>query len=243
MRRFIYAAELKKTFRCYGHFYRLNIEGTNPLLCRSVLEITSLPREALGAGTDPDDLFTLPDAKTNLPDAIAIMMNPGGSRALEEGDTDSRLTMPLSGGFKKPLVLTRPDVTQYQLMRIAASKGWKHIRVLNISDLRNPKSPSFIAQTQHLSTLSNGETHSLFCDTRTVERMQMLRRKPGAPLILGWGQYPGLIPLAEQCLSCIEGEKIVTVPSENNPILTAHPSPMMQAKKEEWLDAIRQKLK
>ena len=76
MSNFIYAAELKKTFRCYGHFYRLNIEGQEPLLCRSVLEITSLPREAVGAATDPDDLFAAPSAERSLPDAVVIMMNP-----------------------------------------------------------------------------------------------------------------------------------------------------------------------
>ncbi len=246
MSEFIYAVELKKTFRCYGHFYRLDVAGTEPLLCRSVLEITSLPREAVDAGTDPDDLFSLGEKshtcasveKNSLPDAVVIMMNPGSSRPIEEGDTDSLLTLPLPAGFKKPLVLTQPDNTQYQLMRIAVSKGWKHVRILNISDIRDPKSPSFIARTQALDGIPGGEAHSLFSKVRKNEREQMLRRKPGAPIILGWGQATGLIPLAKQCLDCIEGEKIVTVPSETNPILTAHPSPMMQVKKEEWLDAI-----
>ena len=238
--RFLYAAELKKTFRCYGHFYRLNVEGTDPLLCRSMLEITSLPREAVGAKSDPDDLFNNHtfEGVINLPDAVVIMMNPGSSRPIEEGDTDSLLTMPLPDDFKKPLVLTQPDNTQYQLMRIMASKHWKHIRILNISDIRDPKSPSFIARTKALDGIAGGEAHSLFSKVRKNEREQMLQRKPGAPFILGWGQDAGLIPLAKQCLNCIEGEKIVTVPSETNPILTAHPSPMMQDKKEAWLDDI-----
>jgi len=246
MSEFIYAAELKKTFRCYGHFYRLNIEGTDPLLCRSMLEITSLPREAVGAGTDPDDLFRSADAEKSLPDAVVIMMNPGSSRPIEDGDTDSLITMPLPDSFKKPLVLTQPDNTQYQLMRIMVSKGWKHIRILNISDIRDPKSPSFIARTKALDGMVGGPkasggaggTHSLFSKVRKKEREQMLHRKNGAPFILGWGQDTGLIPLAKQCLSCIEGEHRVTIPSENNPILTAHPSPMMQAKKEKWIDNI-----
>jgi len=234
---FIYAAELKKSFRCYGHFFRLHVEGVEPLLCRSVLEITSLSREAVGAGSDPNDLFG-GSGETSLPDAVVIMMNPGSSRPIEEGDTDSLLTLPLPGGFRKPLVLTQPDNTQYQIMRIMASKGWEHARVLNISDLRDPKSPSFIARTQALDKLPNGNMHSLFCEARTAERVQMLRRKPGAPFILGWGQDTGLIPLAKQCLSCIEGEQIVTVPAGNDPVLTAHPSPMLQKKKLEWLDTI-----
>jgi hypothetical protein len=235
---FLYAAELKKTFRCYGHFYRLNIEGAEPLLCRSVLEITSLPREAVGAGTDPDDLFAAPGAELSLPDAVVIMMNPGSSRPVEEGDTDSLLSMPLPENFKKPLVLTQPDNTQYQLMRIAVSKGWKHIRILNISDIRDPKSPSFIARTKALDGIEGGAAHSLFSKIRKTERERMLKRKPGAPFILGWGQDAGLIPLATQCMDCIKGEKTVTVPAGTDPALTAHPSPMLQAKKEAWLESI-----
>lgn len=232
------AAELKKIFRCYGHFYRLHVEGAEPQLCRSVLEITSLPREAVGAGTDPNELFSNCGVTRNLPNAVVIMMNPGSSRPIEDGNTDSLLTMPLPAGFQKPLVLTQPDNTQYQIMRIMVSRKWNHVRVLNISDLRDPKSPSFIARTQKLAALPGGATHSLFCEVRTAERGMMLRRKPGAPFILGWGQDAGLIPLAQQCLRRIEGEKIITVPAGNNPVLTAHPSPMLQSKKEEWLDAI-----
>ena len=235
---FTYAAELKKTFRCYGHFYRLHVENSEPQLCRSVLEITSLPGEAVGAASDPDDLFGNSGSTLNLPDAVVIMMNPGSSRPLEEGDTDSLLTMPLPVGFTKPLVLTQPDNTQYQIMRIMVSKQWNHIRVLNISDLRDPKSPSFIARTQKLAALPGGEMHSLFCKARSAERETMLRRKPGAPFILGWGQNAGLIPLARQCLNRIEGGKIIAVPAGNDPVLTAHPSPMLQSKKEEWLDAV-----
>lgn len=238
MSTFLYAKELKKTFRCYGHFYRLNIPKTDPILCRSVLEITSLPPEAVGAKSDPNDLFS-ENAERNLPDAVVIMMNPGSSRPIEDGDTDSLLTMPLPDDFQKPLVLTQPDNTQYQIMRIAVSKGWKHVRVLNISDIRDPKSPSFIARTKALDEIPVGESHSLFSEIRTAERTNMLRRKPGAPFILGWGQDPGLIPLAKQCLGCIAGETIITVPAGSDPVLTAHPSPMLQKKKEEWLAAIR----
>ncbi len=236
---FLYAAELKKLFRCYGHFYRLKCAGSAPLLCRSTLEITSLPCEAVGADADPGDLFGDADAERSLPDAVVIMMNPGSSRPIAEGDTNSLLTIPLPDDFQKPLVLTQPDNTQYQLMRIMVSKGWNHLRILNISDIRNPKSTSFIARTKALEGLKNGGAHSLFSKVRKNERERMLERKPSAPFILGWGQDIGLVPLAKQCMSRIEGERIVTVPSEKNPFLTAHPSPMMQTKKEEWLVAIR----
>jgi len=236
---FIYADDLKKEFRCYGHFYRLSVPEMDPLPCRSVLEITSLPREAIGSQPVTPDLFCDRPQAPNLPDAIMIMMNPGSSRPLEEGDTQSLLTMPLPANFTKPLVLTQPDNTQYQIMRVMVSQQWKHVRVLNISDLRDPKSLSFIARTQTLAAHVGGTAHSLFSDIRNTECQQMLSRKPDAPILVGWGQDPGLIPLATQCLHRIQGQRIVMLPSDSHPALTAHPSPMMQKKKEEWLDAIR----
>jgi hypothetical protein len=232
------ADELKKTFRCYGHFYRLRVEGADPQPCRSVLEITSLPRHAVGAAPAPNDLFAPTQADPSRPDAVVIMMNPGSSRPIEEGDTDRLLAPPLPANFPRPLVLTRPDNTQYQIMRIMASKDWKHVRVLNLSDLRDPKSPSFLARIGALDRLPGGPSHSLFCADRHLERTALLDRQPGAPLILGWGQAPGLLPLAEQCLRCIAGERTVAVPAGDHPALTAHPSPMLQSKKEEWLDAV-----
>lgn len=236
---FTYAAELKQIFRCYGHFYRLHIEGLEPQLCRSVLEIISVT----GTDTDLDDLLNNSRTSRGQPDAIAIIMNPGSSHPIGEGDTNRLLTMPLPADFQKPLVLTRPDNTQYQIMRIMVSMHWRHVRVLNISDLRDPKSPSFIARTRGLLLRPGGATHSLFCSTRTTERETMLHLKIGAPFIIGWGQDPGLVPLAQQCLNCIKDQKIIAVPAGNNPVLAAHPSPMLQKKKESWLDAILLALK
>ena len=238
----LYAAELKKTYRCYGHFYRLKIRGVDPLLCRSVLHITSLSRDAVGAGMGADDLFSDSSVSGAVPDAVVIMMNPGSSRPIEDGDTDSLLKMPLTADFEKPLVLTQPDNTQYQIMRVMAARGWTYVRILNLSDIRDPKSPSFIARTRALARRSGGAVHSMFCDARAEERAAMLKRKRGAPLILGWGQDAGLVPMANQGMRCIEGQPIVTVPASDDPVLTAHPSPMMQKAKEAWLADILERL-
>lgn len=235
------AAELKKQFYCYGHFYRLRMEGVTPLPCRSVLEITSLPREAVGAGP-PADLFPAAPRPVNLPDAVVIMMNPGSSRPLEPGDTECLLDRPPAIAGGKPLVLTRPDNTQYQIMRIMVHQGWTHARVLNLSDLREPKSPLFAERIGELSRIPGGDRHSLFSTSRAEEREVMLQRKPGAPVILGWGQIPALIPLAESCLLALRGMPVVSVRSEVHPALTAHPSPMLQTKKDEWIRAVSEAL-
>ena len=54
------------------------------------------------------------------------------------------------------LVLTQPDNTQYQVMRVAVACGWSHVRVLNLSDLRDPKSGSFLERVNALEDDSRG---------------------------------------------------------------------------------------
>lgn len=226
---FKYAAELKQRFTCYGHFYELLLMNGDTVRCRSVLEIvdTTIPQEP------PSDISEME------PDVVVIMMNPGSSRPKVEGHVDERIGFPKVGtSNRKELVLTQPDNTQYQVMRVAVSKGWNHIRVLNLSDLRDPKSGSFLQKVAALGEIMGGHVHSIFCEERAGELVHALKRKTRTPILLGWGQDPGLLPLVEQCLRQIGDEPTCTVPSDVHPLLNAHPSPMLQKKKLQWLETI-----
>ena len=230
---FLYAAELKKQFSCYGHFYELVMMTGERAKCRSVLEIVdrSIPQE------NPSDISEM------KPDVVVIMMNPGSSHPKDIYHIDEEIEYPRSGGsMRKELVLTQPDNTQYQVMRVAVTKGWRHIRVLNLSDLRDPKSGNFLQKVEALTEIMGGHVHSIFSPERTDECVHSLRRKGNTPILLGWGQVPGLVPLAEQCMKRIDGEPTRTVPSEVHPLLNAHPSPMLQSKKLLWLDNMLQAL-
>ncbi len=230
---FLYAAELKKRFTCYGHFYELVMMAGERAKCRSVLEIVdgSILQE------NPSDISLLE------PDVVVIMMNPGSSHPKDIYHMDKEIEYPQnSGSLRKTLVLTQPDNTQYQVMRIAVFKGWSHIRVLNLSDLRDPKSGSFIQRAEALSGIMGGHTHSLFCRERAAELAHALTRKSTSPILLGWGQDLGLLPLVGQCLKRIEAEPTCTVPSAVHPLLNAHPSPMLQSKKLLWLETMMKEL-
>ena len=201
--------------------------------CRSVLEIVdgSILQE------NPSDISLLE------PDVVVIMMNPGSSHPKDIYHMDQEIEYPQnSDSMRKPLVLTQPDNTQYQVMRIAVAKGWKHIRVLNLSDLRDPKSGSFIQKVGALSEIMGGHTHSIFCDERVTECTHALKRKTATPILLGWGQDLGLLPLVEQCMKRIAREPTCTVVSDVHPLLNAHPSPMLQSKKLQWLDNMLKEL-
>lgn len=226
---FIYAAELKKRFACYGHFYEWELLNGDRVRCRSVLEIVdqSIPQE------QPSEISLM------SPDAVVIMMNPGSSHPKEVEYIPSTICYPQqSTTVKKELVLTQPDNTQYQIMRVAVSQDWAHIRVVNLSDLRDPKSGSFLQKVGELRELIGGHVHSIFCEERTDECAHALTRNGKSPILLGWGQDRGLLPLAEQCMRRIASEPVVTCCSPVHSLLNAHPSPMMQRKKEEWLERI-----
>ena len=120
---FLYADDLKKKYKCYGHFYDLKFSSKNMVNCRSVLEI-------IDSSIPDNDIKNL---SFRIPDTIFIMMNPGSSYPLEEPIKDIK-EMSIDFRKKKNLVLTRPDNTQYQLMRIGVEMGWSHLRVLNLSD-------------------------------------------------------------------------------------------------------------
>lgn len=231
---FIYAAELKKKFTCYGHFYELMLMNGERAMCRSVLEIvdTTIRQD------NPSDISEM------IPDVVVIMMNPGSSHPKDLSHEDEQIEYPKSGAsMRKELVLTQPDNTQYQIMRVAVSQGWNHIRVLNLSDLRDPKSLKFIEKVNALAEVMGGHVHSMFCSERSAEcDFSMARKKRETPIMLGWGQDTGLLPLVEQCLNRIDAEPTVTVASEVHPMLNAHPSPMMQKKKIWWLETMIEQL-
>ena len=158
---FLYAAELKRRFICYGHFYEMVLMNGEREKCRSVLEIinTSMLPE------NPSEISEM------MPDAVVIMMNPGSSHPVDINHIDGEIAYPQSrASMRKDLVLTRPDNTQYQVMRVAVHKGWNHIRVLNLSDLRDPKSGSFLQKADSLAGIMGGHTHSIFCGERTRMR-------------------------------------------------------------------------
>src|SRR5688572_9630564 len=151
---FISAEELKSRFRVFGHFYSIHFSPKRIVECRSVLEIV----EANQAPKQPAAL------SNRKPDAVFIMMNPGSSRPLIE--VDNRIHAKAIHELPLSLVPTKPDTTQYQVMRVMHYCEWRHVRVLNLSDLRCPKSGVFFKQFKGLEAEFSFDAHSVFSDRR-----------------------------------------------------------------------------
>ena len=220
------AADLKLRFGVYGDFYQI-FWGGKPYACRSVLELI----DHTHTPTDPNAIHGM------NPDLLVVMMNPGSSKPLQPGYTPRNLQEgETQSGTQR--VKTRPDNTQYQIMRVMVAGGFKHARILNLSDLREPKSAVLMPMIQALCSLPNGAQHSLFCDDRDQERERLMGPWAAVPVLAGWGRQQQLLPLAEQCLKKLRGWRLIGVRIEEKQPFYAHPSPMLQTKKEAWLATV-----
>lgn len=165
------------------------------------------------------------------------MMNPGSSRPLAEVNNHIRAraihTLPIS------LVPTNPDTTQYQVMRIMHFQGWQHVRVLNLSDLRSPKSAEFIKTYQRLKSDDDFEGHSIFSDHREEELSLKLPRSRKVPLVLAWGVSDKLTPLVDRCMARLPKQRVVfglLEPGSTNKY--RHALPSLQKDKQRWIEQI-----
>src|SRR4051794_32874293 len=187
MVRFIPAEKLKSRYDVFGHFYSVKLSPKEVVDCRSVLEIV------VQADT-PDKTSVLSKRK---PDAVFIMMNPGSSRPLVEInnriDADELHELPIT------LVPTKPDTTQYQLMRLMHHCDWRHVRVLNLSDLRCSKSTEFFKQFKGLEEEASFDSHSVFSHQRNNELALKMTADKRIAVICAWGISAELDPLIERC--------------------------------------------
>ncbi|MED1876912.1 hypothetical protein [Brevibacillus borstelensis] len=187
---FISASKLKRRFRAKGRYYRIGLENGVEVPCRSTLEIF---RKGY-------------DIEGNKPNALFVMMNPGGSTTLglaegqEDGELYSHKSVDLAKKIKlTPLCDAKPDRTQYQVMRIMEHYNWNYVRVLNLSDIRDVDSADFIERYRAY----DNSYFSIFSNVRYQERMGYLQDLDEKPIIAAWGISPDLEELALAAIECL----------------------------------------
>ena len=198
----------------YGDFYKL---GCWP--CRSMLEIVD--REF----REPNELLSHPA------DIVVVMMNPGSSRP--ENDNNSPTRAPAQVGRGAQLTRTCPDPAQTPTKELMRRKRFGHVRVLNLSDVREPNDfPKLVAS----GSLPTG--HSMFCEERRAELEARLNAR-SAVVVVGWGYDYRLMQLANAAYDALVSRERKVHGWQIRPGF-AHPSPRVhtKAKSKEWLDGV-----
>lgn len=221
--RFDPAREFKNDYEVRAHFYRL--KGCNSVL-RNILEI-----KKINLGEDVQ------------PQAIVIMMNPGSAISLEDDSSIEIFrneigTVEWAESCLKRLVRTKPDLAQYQIMRLMRMQNWSFVRVLNLCDLKEAKSS--LVESLLKEQTETSKFFSITCDKRRNEFAHFITGD--LPIIAGWGRLPILSPSADECVNFLNknNKKTVGVKYENedDPHLFKYPSPMRKSLKIAWLDQI-----
>jgi hypothetical protein len=224
MQPFIPAAVLKQTFSVFGHFYAVGLPSKEVIECRSVLEIAA----SASAPRDRSELLL------KVPDALFIMMNPGSSRPLVPVNNQIRARS--IHNLAASLVPARPDTTQYQVMRLMLVCRWRHVRVLNLSDLRNANSAEFFKAFKRLEQDLGFEGHSIFSEARAAELSRRLPARGNSPLILAWGTSRRLDGLIDRCLLSLpqKGRRLGLL-AEGSANKYRHPLPSLWKDQRQWL--------
>lgn len=231
------ADELNSIFVVYGSFYDISA-GRQIIPCRNVLEIIRKPDACLDLTT-----YERPAPYSLTPELLVVMMNPGSSEPRPLPGDEPPKTYELDKKLpdlirKNPLVPAKPDITQYQIMKLMLKFSWRHARILNLSDIRQPKSAVFLEQVATFENEYKSQLHTIFSPERQDELQVATKTKRAAPVIAGWGTDKALLPLASQCKAALVGRQYVGIETAPGSCLYGHPSPLMQKHKDLWLETI-----
>jgi len=160
------------SFRCHGLFHEWRDDRAD-FAKRALLDITR-------ADAAPE--FNPDEACGPVPDAVVAMMNPGSSTPFA-GYTGPE--------WSERRVPTKPDAVQYQVMRLMVAAGWRHVRVVNLADVRAKKSADLYAL---ISAGADPATLGAIFEQASIVTPEAAIG--AAPVICAWGMDKRLAALA-----------------------------------------------
>ncbi len=161
-----------------------------------------------------------------FPDLMVVLMNPGSSKPLDQAF------------IPRTEVQAKPDQTQYQIIRVMERCNKQYARILNLSDLLEPKS---LVLHETLAKLKKKKiVHSIFHPSRSEEFTKLFQKT--APVILGWGVHKNLEPLAKQALEIIPTDKRVGLLKESTDWGYYHPLPPSVFKQRVWVNEVSEQI-
>ena len=160
--------------------------------------------------------ITAKNSNKTKPQLMIVMMNPGSSKPLS-GIHDGRI-----------LTSTKPDPTQYQIMQIMDKKNIQFARVLNLSDLIEPRSSTFYSKIKY----SRKDTeHSIFDSARKHELEELFIKD--VPTLFAWGVNSSLNKLTNLAVEELKISNPLGIQKNNNKFY--HARPRLKKSQEEWL--------
>ncbi|MFB6318643.1 DUF1643 domain-containing protein [Saccharicrinis sp. FJH54] len=162
-----------------------------------------------------------------IPDLIVVMMNPGSSRPLNGNENNNNETEAI------------PDNTQDQIMRVMNNCNFDFARILNLSDLREPKSSIFYKKIEELKR--HKISHSIFDLERNHDYEKYFMKN--VPVIFAWGVNENLFELAKLTVNQIGKITPIGLKKKGFEYAYYHPLPQNYTKQKEWVNKISEVIK
>lgn len=180
---FIYKRDLDQQYTVKASFYYRNIDGEQ-VLCRRAADIKSI------------------DYKDETVAAYFIMMNPGKCKSYDvtriiKGENDDVIFGEATS-----------DPTMARVMNIMKELGWKYIRILNMSDIVEPNSPSANAKIKKIIEQGYNE-HCIFVESRREELDSLT--KEDAVYVLSWSTGEEINHYVSLAMRFLEGKTYIGV--------------------------------
>ena len=213
------AQELNQVFDFYGNYYQYD-----NYQFRDQLEIIVKDKA-------PSDLKAFKDM---TPDLLTVMINPGSSRPIDKSYIPPNIELFEEVGGLNNHIQIVPDVAQYAIAKIMVLMGFEHTKVINLSDLREPKSNLFY---KALDVLPEG--HSIFSDSRRTELDSIADSRPTVLIATGKSMKPKARELANLATQYFEQKalRIIGVKDEKDGTYL-YPSPPLQSMKDRYLEKL-----
>lgn len=163
------------------------------------------------------------------PDLLVVMMNPGSSEPENTADNES-------DALSKAVC----DDTQKQIMRVMDVFGYDFARVVNLSDMRAPKSKDLqnFLRTEQAKQIP----HSIFDISRKDELKSLLPRD--ATYIVAWGVHYTLKPYARKALAVLAGQSLYGWKKPSSVDWDYyHPLPPNTDQQKKWLSTLVSQIK
>lgn len=161
------------------------------------------------------------------PDLMVVMMNPGSSRPLDGNDNSKIETEAV------------PDNTEDQIMRIMDNCNFDFARILNLSDIREPKSSIFYEKIEELREYNI--SHSIFDKKRNGDYEKLFVKN--IPVIFAWGVNEKLSELATTAVEQIGETQPIGLKKNRFDYAYYHPLPQNYTKQKEWVEKITKMIK
>ena len=162
-----------------------------------------------------------------IPDLMVVMMNPGSSKPINNDDDGRTETEAIH------------DNTQTQIMKIMQVGKFNYARILNLSDIREPKSKLLYKKLEEMD--ADCISHSIF-DPKRKNEFDNLWIKNTA-VIFGWGVNYRLRRLAQKAIELCNTLKPLGLQKPNYSWAYYHPLPPNANIQKDWVKKVSKQLK